>query len=153
MLSHSSNLTIHIQQILVDIAFSCHCYQQHFIAFCFRYLVTEGQIFSVYLVTLVAMVIMVFIQKSRDYSLDVNGRFLLYTFTVTLILTVAWVAYLWSDPVLRTKYPGIIYVPEPWAYYTLYLKQPWLPCSASIIEISIFSQASLVSNPPKLQSI
>lgn len=90
--------------------------------FCFRYLVTEGQIFSVYLVTLVAMVIIVFIRKSRDYSLDVNGRFLLYTFTVTLILTVAWVAYLWSDPVLRTKYPGIIYVPEPWAYYTLYLK-------------------------------
>ena len=92
----------------------------HF-SFHFRYLVTEGQISFVYLITLVAMVIIIVAQKSRGQVLDINGRFLFYTFSVTLLLTIGWVAALWSDPILRTKYPGILYVPEPWSFYTLYL--------------------------------
>ncbi|KAH3874962.1 ceroid-lipofuscinosis neuronal protein 6 homolog [Dreissena polymorpha] len=87
------------------------------------YLVTEGQIFSVYALTCAAMCMTVIVQRSRGNVLDINGRFLLYTFATTMALTAAWVAFLWSDPVLRAKYPGLIYVPEPWSYYTLHVKK------------------------------
>jgi hypothetical protein len=40
---------------------------------------------------------------------------------ITLLLVALWVAWLWNDPVLRKKYPGVIYVPEPWAFYTLHV--------------------------------
>lgn len=93
-----------------------------FSAIYYWYLVTEGQIFLVYFITCVVMIAIVLVKKSRSLVLDINGRFLLYTFSFTMILTSIWVALLWNDPVLRTKYPGTIYVPEPWAYYTLYLK-------------------------------
>lgn len=86
------------------------------------YLVTEGQIFSVYILTYIAMILFILKEKIRGYSMDVNGRFLFLTFTFTLILVSAWVAWLWNDSVLRQKYPGFIYVPEPWSYYTLYIK-------------------------------
>ncbi|KAL4227210.1 Ceroid-lipofuscinosis neuronal protein 6 [Mactra antiquata] len=86
------------------------------------YLVTEGQIFVVYFITFIAMIVTILIRKSQKMSLDVNGRFLMYTFSVTLVLTIVWVSVLWNDETLRIKYPGLIYVPEPWAYYTLYLK-------------------------------
>ncbi|KAJ8304109.1 hypothetical protein KUTeg_017692 [Tegillarca granosa] len=84
-----------------------------------KYLVTEGQIFSVYILTYIAMILFILKEKIRGYSMDVNGRFLFLTFTFTLILVSAWVAWLWNDSVLRQKYPGFIYVPEPWSYYTL----------------------------------
>ncbi|OWF52296.1 ceroid-lipofuscinosis neuronal protein 6-like [Mizuhopecten yessoensis] len=86
------------------------------------YLVTEGQIFNVYILTYVAMIIFWSKEKSRGQVLDINGRFLFYTFTITLLLVAIWVALLWNDPVLRQKYPGVVYVPEPWSFYTLYLK-------------------------------
>lgn len=50
-----------------------------------------------------------------------NLHFRLYSFALTLSLVALWVAWLWNDPVLRKKYPGVIYVPEPWAFYTLHV--------------------------------
>lgn len=85
---------------------------------------TEGQIFSVYFITFVAMIgLMVYKRRKQNSQLDINGRFLLYSFALTLLLVLVWVIYLWNDEALRVKYPGLLYIPEPWSYYTLYLKQ------------------------------
>lgn len=86
-----------------------------------RYLVTEGQIFILFIFTFFAMLALVLHQKRRRLFLDSNGLFLLYSFALTLSLVALWVAWLWNDPVLRKKYPGVIYVPEPWAFYTLHV--------------------------------
>lgn len=88
-----------------------------------RYLVTEGQITELFLLTFVAMVAMVIFQHHKGLGPDSNGLFLFYSFGVTVFLVALWVAYLWNDPVLRNKYPGLIYVPEPWSYYTLHIKK------------------------------
>nr|XP_031535331.1 ceroid-lipofuscinosis neuronal protein 6 [Vicugna pacos] len=85
------------------------------------YLVTEGQIFILFIFTFFAMLALVLHQKRKRLFLDSNGLFLLYSFALTLLLVVLWVAWLWNDPVLRKKYPGVIYVPEPWAFYTLHV--------------------------------
>ncbi|KAM5175919.1 ceroid-lipofuscinosis neuronal protein 6 [Callospermophilus lateralis] len=85
------------------------------------YLVTEGQIFILFIFTFFAMLALVLHQKRRCLFLDSNGLFLFYSFTLTLSLVALWVAWLWNDPVLRKKYPGVIYVPEPWAFYTLHV--------------------------------
>uniref|UniRef100_A0A3B3D9C1 CLN6 transmembrane ER protein a n=1 Tax=Oryzias melastigma TaxID=30732 RepID=A0A3B3D9C1_ORYME len=87
------------------------------------YLVTEGQITELFLLTFFAMVTMVMFQHHKGLSPDSNGLFLLYSFSVTLLLVALWVAYLWNDQVLRNKYPGLLYVPEPWSYYTLHIKK------------------------------
>ncbi|KAL6113493.1 cln6 [Pungitius sinensis] len=87
------------------------------------YLVTEGQITELFLLTFLAMVVTVIHQHCRGRSPDSNGLFLFCSFTVTLLLVALWVVHLWNDPVLRNKYPGLIYVPEPWSYYTLHIKQ------------------------------
>jgi len=89
---------------------------------CCRYLVTEGQIFEVFLLTFLAMLATYVYKRSQGLTPDLNGRFMLANFTLTLVLVAAWVHYLWDDPVLRVKYPGTLYVPEPWAYYTLHIK-------------------------------
>lgn len=86
-----------------------------------RYLVTEGQIFILFIFTFFAMLALVLHQKRRRLLLDSNGLFLFYSFVLTLFLVALWVAWLWNDPVLRKKYPGVIYVPEPWAFYTLHV--------------------------------
>ena len=88
-----------------------------------RYLVTEGQITELFLLTFLAMVVVVIIKQRKGLSPDSNGLFLFCSFSITVLLVVLWVIYLWSDPVLRNKYPGLIYVPEPWSYYTLHIKQ------------------------------
>ena len=93
-----------------------------FSAIYYWYLVTEGQIFIVYFITLALMAFGTLTERKKCNTLDINGKFLLYTFSVTLLLTAIWVGYLWNDEVLRIKYPGLIYVPEPWSYYTLYWK-------------------------------
>uniref|UniRef100_A0A8C3WSX5 CLN6 transmembrane ER protein n=1 Tax=Catagonus wagneri TaxID=51154 RepID=A0A8C3WSX5_9CETA len=85
------------------------------------YLVTEGQIFILFIFTFFAMLALVLHQKRKRLFLDSNGLFLFYSFAVTLLLVALWVAWLWNDPVLRKKYPGVIYVPEPWAFYTLHV--------------------------------
>uniref|UniRef100_A0A9L0JHQ5 CLN6 transmembrane ER protein n=1 Tax=Equus asinus TaxID=9793 RepID=A0A9L0JHQ5_EQUAS len=85
------------------------------------YLVTEGQIFILFIFTFFAMLALVLHQKRKRLFLDSNGLFLFYSFALTLLLVALWVAWLWNDPVLRKKYPGVIYVPEPWAFYTLHV--------------------------------
>lgn len=88
-----------------------------------RYLVTEGQITELFLLTFLAMVARVIHQQRKGFSPDSNGLFLFCSFSVTVALVALWVVYLWNDPVLRNKYPGLIYVPEPWSYYTLHIKK------------------------------
>ncbi|XP_065177861.1 ceroid-lipofuscinosis neuronal protein 6 homolog [Sycon ciliatum] len=84
------------------------------------YLVTEGQIFSAYIVSVLAIILIVlYRQLTSDQVLDCNGRFLLYTFLLTLAMIAGWVGYLWNDTVLRQKYPGLVYIPEPWSWYSL----------------------------------
>ncbi|XP_058521313.1 ceroid-lipofuscinosis neuronal protein 6 isoform X2 [Ochotona princeps] len=85
------------------------------------YLVTEGQIFILFIFTFFAMLALVLHQQRKCLFLDSNGLFLFYSFGLTLTLVALWVAWLWNDPVLRKKYPGVIYVPEPWAFYTLHV--------------------------------
>ncbi|XP_077602723.1 ceroid-lipofuscinosis neuronal protein 6 isoform X4 [Crocuta crocuta] len=85
------------------------------------YLVTEGQIFILFIFTFFAMLALVLHQKRKRLFLDSNGLFLFCSFALTLLLVALWVAWLWNDPVLRKKYPGVIYVPEPWAFYTLHV--------------------------------
>ncbi|XP_028330991.1 ceroid-lipofuscinosis neuronal protein 6a [Gouania willdenowi] len=86
------------------------------------YLITEGQISELFLLTCVAMGALVIHQRRKGLGPDSNGRFLLYSLGVAAFLVAVWVLFLWDDPVLRHKYPGIIYVPEPWSYYTLHIK-------------------------------
>ncbi|XP_050402285.1 ceroid-lipofuscinosis neuronal protein 6 homolog [Patella vulgata] len=93
-----------------------------FSAVYYWYLVTEGQIFSVYILTFVAMVIAVLVNFSQGKKPDINGRFLFYTFSMSLVLIAVWVMFLWDDEVMRNKYPGVIYIPEPWSFYTYYYK-------------------------------
>ncbi|XP_005094845.1 ceroid-lipofuscinosis neuronal protein 6 [Aplysia californica] len=85
------------------------------------YLATEGQIFPLFLLTYVCMLVTYAVQRGRGLTSDPNGLFLVWTFTLTVTLTGLWSVWLWNDPVLRQKYPGLLYVPEPWAYYTLHL--------------------------------
>ncbi|CAM9321191.1 unnamed protein product [Lampetra planeri] len=86
------------------------------------YLVTEGQITPLFLLTFLAMIATVIHQQHKGLSPDSNGLFLLWTFCLTVLLVALWVVYLWNDPVLRRRYPGLMYVPEPWSYYTLHMK-------------------------------
>ncbi|XP_060924387.1 ceroid-lipofuscinosis neuronal protein 6-like [Limanda limanda] len=86
------------------------------------YLVTEGQITELFLFTFLAMVAVVIHQRRKGLGPDSNGLFLLCSFGVTLVLMALWVLYLWRDPVLRSKYPGLFYMPEPWSFYTLHIK-------------------------------
>ncbi len=95
-----------------------------------RYLVTEGQIFILFIFTFFTMTATVVHQKRKGFLPDGNGLFLLYSFSLSLVLVTVWVACLWNDKVLRRKYPGVIYIPEPWAIYTLHLRDqhrltPW----------------------------
>ncbi|KAK7476119.1 hypothetical protein BaRGS_00032612, partial [Batillaria attramentaria] len=86
------------------------------------YLVTEGQIYPMFLLFYVAMVAYgLWATKVKDLGPDINGSFVFLTFTLTLILAQGWALWLWDDAVLREKYQGFLYMPEPWAYYTLYV--------------------------------
>ncbi|XP_060031665.1 ceroid-lipofuscinosis neuronal protein 6 isoform X3 [Erinaceus europaeus] len=85
------------------------------------YLVTEGQIFVLFLFTFFAMLALVLHRRRRRLLLDANGTFLLASFSLGLLLVALWVAWLWRDPALRRRYPGLIYVPEPWAFYSLHV--------------------------------
>ncbi|XP_066064862.1 ceroid-lipofuscinosis neuronal protein 6 isoform X6 [Chamaea fasciata] len=86
------------------------------------YLVTEGQIFILFIFTFFAMLALVLQQRRKGLALDSNGLFLLHSFLLALLLILAWVGCLWNDATLRRKYPGVIYVPEPWAFYSLHLR-------------------------------
>ena len=85
------------------------------------YLVTEGQIFVIFILMLLGMIAILFWRIGQGMKMDTNGKFLLYRTIFTLFLVVLWVFYLWDDDTLRKKYPEFLYVPEPWAYASLYL--------------------------------
>uniref|UniRef100_A0A3B3VK97 CLN6 transmembrane ER protein a n=1 Tax=Poecilia latipinna TaxID=48699 RepID=A0A3B3VK97_9TELE len=87
------------------------------------YLATEGQITGLFLLAFLAMFTVRIFQQRKGLAPDSNSSFLFYSFSVTLLLVFLWVAYLWDDPVLRNKYPGLFYVPEPWSYYTLHIRE------------------------------
>ncbi|XP_074490439.1 ceroid-lipofuscinosis neuronal protein 6 homolog [Sebastes fasciatus] len=87
------------------------------------YLITEGQTFILFIFTFFAMTATVMHQRRRGMVPDGNGLFMLYSFSVALFLVAVWVACLWSDGVLRKKHPGLIYIPQPRAVYTLHLRQ------------------------------
>ena len=84
------------------------------------YLVTEGQLIEIFLISLFLMFVILIFNMSRQKYIDINGVFLLLLNTGTLFLVIAWVSYLWDDPVLRVKYPSLLYVPEPWSYWSLH---------------------------------
>ena len=85
------------------------------------YLVTEGQIFVTFLCMLLAMTATLFWRMEQGMTMDVNGRFLFLRSLLVLLLVVVWVWYLWHDEQLRNKYPGLLYVPEPWSFASLYI--------------------------------
>ncbi|XP_039988712.1 ceroid-lipofuscinosis neuronal protein 6 homolog [Xiphias gladius] len=87
------------------------------------FLVTEGQAFILFIFTFFAMTATVMHRRRRGQVPDSNGLFLLYSFLAALFLVAVWVACLWNDAVLRKKHPGLIYVPQPRAVYTLLLHQ------------------------------
>ncbi|XP_041652423.1 ceroid-lipofuscinosis neuronal protein 6 homolog [Cheilinus undulatus] len=86
------------------------------------FLITEGQTFILFIFTVFAMTATVMHQRRRGLVPDSNGLFMLYSFYGALVLVAVWVAYLWNDAVLRRKHPGLIYVPQPRAVYTLHLQ-------------------------------
>ncbi|XP_051236844.1 ceroid-lipofuscinosis neuronal protein 6 homolog isoform X3 [Dicentrarchus labrax] len=87
------------------------------------YLITEGQTFILFIFTFFVMTATVMRQRRRGMVPDGNGLFMLYSFSAALFLVAVWVVCLWNDGVLRKKHPGLIYVPQPRAVYTLHLRQ------------------------------
>lgn len=89
------------------------------------YLVTEGQITPLFIVTTILMTLIWLYQRLiKKNRLDINGQFLLLTFHMTILLVAGWTSLFWTDEVLRTKYASsLIYVPEPWSVYSLYGKR------------------------------
>ena len=85
------------------------------------YFVTEGQVFVPFLLTSMSMLVVFLWRSYQGLRMDSNGRFLVLRVVLALLLISLWVLYLWDDSVLRQKYPGWLYVPEPWAYASLYL--------------------------------
>ncbi|XP_053170860.1 ceroid-lipofuscinosis neuronal protein 6 homolog, partial [Scomber japonicus] len=85
------------------------------------YLITEGQTFILFIFTFFAMTAMVMHQRRRGMVPNGNGLFMLYSFSTALVLVAVWVSYLWNDSDLRKKHPGLIYVPQPRAVYSLHL--------------------------------
>ena len=86
------------------------------------YLVTEGQIFPLFFLTSLGMMgVWLWRGCGQGMVLDANGVFLLSRAMVTMVMVSGWVWWLWDDPQLRLKYPGWLYIPEPWSYVSLYV--------------------------------
>jgi hypothetical protein len=90
-----------------------------------RYLATEGQITPLFIFTLGSMMAIYFYNHFIGNKLiDDNGKFLVYTFQITLIFISVWCYYFWDDIDLRKKYSSsLIYVPEPWSVYSLHYRK------------------------------
>ncbi|XP_034444178.1 ceroid-lipofuscinosis neuronal protein 6 homolog [Hippoglossus hippoglossus] len=87
------------------------------------FLMTEGQTFILFIFTFFAMTATVMHRRGRGLVPDSNGLFMLNSFSAALVLVLVWVLCLWNDGVLRRKHPGLIYVPQPSAVYSLHLRQ------------------------------
>ncbi|KAK2842845.1 hypothetical protein Q5P01_013045 [Channa striata] len=87
------------------------------------YLISEGQTFIVFIFTFFAMTATVMHQKRRGMVPDGDGVFMLCSFSAALVLVLVWVMLLWNDSVLWRNNPGLIYIPQPRAVFTLRLCQ------------------------------
>lgn len=89
------------------------------------YLVTEGQITPLFLGSTILMTFIWIYQRFvQGNRLDINGRFLLISFHLTIVFVALWTSLFWNDEILRAKYAScLIYVPEPWSVYSLYGKR------------------------------
>ena len=84
------------------------------------YLVTEGQIALAFGAALLVMVNAAIFFRLRGYKADVNGQYLLTVYVLTAVIVAAWSLYFWDHELLRERYPGLLYIPEPWSVYTLW---------------------------------
>ena len=85
----------------------------------FWYIITEGQVIEIYIVLMTSFSIMCVLQVRGGRYPDINGVFVFLCFSLSGILVLIWVWYLWSNPILRARYPGVLYVPEPWSVITM----------------------------------
>ncbi|KAI6654875.1 Ceroid-lipofuscinosis neuronal protein 6 [Oopsacas minuta] len=81
----------------------------------FWYLVTEAQLIELYIGLMTSFLFITLLEVSRGRFPDINGIFIVLTMTVSGILILIWVYWLWNDTILRERYPGVLYVPEPWS--------------------------------------
>ena len=84
------------------------------------YLVTEGQIALAFGAALLVMVNAAIFFRLRGYKADVNGQYLLTVYILTAVIVAAWSLYFWDHELLNERYPGLLYIPEPWSVYTLW---------------------------------
>ncbi|XP_078739817.1 ceroid-lipofuscinosis neuronal protein 6-like [Lampetra fluviatilis] len=88
------------------------------------YLITEAQIFPLALLTVLLLVALWASERlllRRDLRPDANGRFVAASLGLALLAACAWAWALSGDARLRQRYPGALFMPEPWAYYSLHL--------------------------------
>ena len=85
----------------------------------FWYIITEGQVIEIYIVLMVSFSVICLVQMRADRYPDINGMFVLLCFSLSGVLVLLWVCWLWRDPVLRARYPGKLYVPEPWSVISM----------------------------------
>lgn len=69
----------------------------------------------------VMVIVLLWRQCMEEMVIDNNGIFLLSRVVVTMVMVGMWVWWLWDDVQLREKYPGWLYIPEPWSYVSLYV--------------------------------
>ncbi|XP_075913087.1 ceroid-lipofuscinosis neuronal protein 6 [Petromyzon marinus] len=92
------------------------------------YLITEGQIFPLALLTVLLLSALWASEGFvRGRGPDANGRFLVASLGLALVGALGWAWALRGDAQLRRRYPGALYMPEPWAYYSLHLASPTPP--------------------------
>lgn len=83
------------------------------------YFITKGQMFLVYFIAYVCMTFDLYQKRATGQVMDINGRFLYFSLTTSLFLIITWIVYLWNDEKLYHKYPGLLYIPEPWSHFAL----------------------------------
>lgn len=84
------------------------------------YLITEGQIALAFGAALLVMVTAAIFYRLRGYKAGVNGQYLLTVYVLTAGIVACWSLYFWEHKLLRERYPGLLYIPEPWSVYTLW---------------------------------
>ena len=84
------------------------------------YLVAEGQIALAFGIAVLVMINAAIFFHFRGYRADINGQYLLCVYLLTVAIVACWSLYFWEHSLLRQRYPGVLYIPEPWSVYTLW---------------------------------
>ena len=84
------------------------------------YLITEGQLIEVFLTMQLLMILIIMYRKFHGQSMDPNGSYWATVNVMTFIYILVWSYFFRHHAILRERYPGLLYVPEPWSVYTLY---------------------------------